>query len=94
MAKKEESKFNEELADAVDNPVPAAPPAGDGLNVSDIRACVTIIDIVTKRGAFEGAELADVGAVRNRLSNFLNAAAAAQAAPAEEAAPTTDEFEA
>jgi len=93
MAKKE-TKFNEELADAVDNPVPAAPPAGDGLNVSDIRACVTIIDIVTKRGAFEGAELADVGAVRNRLSNFLNAAAAAQAAPAEEAAPTTDEVEA
>ena len=95
MAKKEEStEFNKELADAVDNPVPAAPPAGDGLNVSDIRACVTIIDIVTKRGAFEGAELADVGAVRNRLSNFLNAAAAAQAAPAEEAAPTTDEVEA
>ena len=94
MAKKE-TKFNEELADAVDNPVPPAPPAGDGLNVSDIRACVTIIDIVTKRGAFEGAELADVGAVRNRLSNFLNAAAAAQEAqaPATEA-PTEDEVEA
>lgn len=95
MAKKEESKFNEELADAVDNPVPAAPPAGDGLNVSDIRACVTIIDIVTKRGAFEGAELADVGAVRNRLSNFLNAAAAAQEAQAPTTeAPTEDEVEA
>mgnify|MGYP001042045411 CR=1 FL=1 len=96
MAKKEEStEFNKELADAVDNPVPPAPPAGDGLNVSDIRACVTIIDIVTKRGAFEGAELADVGAVRNRLSNFLNAAAAAQEAqaPATEA-PTEDEVEA
>ena len=65
------------------------PPATDepneqGLNLSDIRACVTIIDIVTKRGAFEGAELADVGSVRNRLDNFLKAAAEAQK-PAEEA---------
>jgi hypothetical protein len=96
MAKKEEStEFNKELADAVDNPVPPAPPAGDGLNVSDIRACVTIIDIVTKRGAFEGAELADVGQVRNRLEKFLVAATAAQEAqaPATEA-PAEDEVEA
>ena len=97
MAKKtetestEEGKFNKELASSVDTPVPAAPPpTGDGLNVSDIRACVTIIDIVTKRGAFEGAELADVGAVRNRLEKFLVAAVAAQEAKA----PTTDEVEA
>ncbi len=45
-------------------------PEGQGLNLSDIRACVSIIDIVTKRGAFEGVELSDVGAVRNRLDNF------------------------
>jgi len=90
MAKESKTEFNEELAAAVDSAetVPSAPPAGDGLNVSDIRACVTIIDIVTKRGAFEGAELADVGQVRNRLEKFLVAATAAQQAqaPAEEAA--------
>jgi hypothetical protein len=34
---------------------------------------VQIIDIVTKRGAFEGSELADVGTVRNRLTAFLEA---------------------
>ena len=68
---------------------PAAEPDEQGLNLSDIRACVTIIDIVTKRGAFEGAELADVGSVRNRLDNFLNAAAEAQApAPTEAEAET------
>ena len=66
---------------------PVVPPADaptdeQGLNLSDIRACVTIIDIVTKRGAFEGAEMADVGSVRNRLDNFLKAAAEPQA-PAE-----------
>ena len=67
---------------------PAAEPDEQGLNLSDIRACVTIIDIVTKRGAFEGAELADVGSVRNRLDNFLKAAAEAQA-PAEDETETT-----
>ena len=56
-----------------------APPASDaGLSINDITACVSIIDIVTKRGAFEGPEMADVGAVRNRLAAFLDAAKAAQ----------------
>ena len=68
-------------------PAATAEPDEQGLNLSDIRACVTIIDIVTKRGAFEGAEMADVGSVRNRLDNFLNAAAEAQA-PAEDKAET------
>jgi hypothetical protein len=68
-------------------PTEGEAPAEQGLNLSDIRACVTIIDIVTKRGAFEGAELADVGSVRNRLDNFLKAAAEAQA-PAEGEAET------
>ena len=68
---------------AVTDPIPPTPESGDqGLNLNDIRACVTIIDIVTKRGAFEGPEMADVGSVRNRLDNFLKAAAEAQA-PAE-----------
>ena len=80
------NKKNETEVEAVDAPTPEitapTPEEDKGLNLSDIRACVTIIDIVTKRGAFEGAELADVGAVRNRLDNFLKAAAEAQA-PAE-----------
>ncbi len=89
----EKSKSQEEfeaVAAEVDGNVPEAteaPTDEQGLNLSDIRACVTIIDIVTKRGAFEGAELADVGSVRNRLDNFLKAAAEAQA-------PAEDEVEA
>jgi hypothetical protein len=84
-----DTKDATEEMDAVATAVDTAPitppptegeaPAEQGLNLSDIRACVTIIDIVTKRGAFEGAELADVGSVRNRLDNFLKAAAEAQA---------------
>jgi hypothetical protein len=44
-----------------------------GIGLQDIAACVQIIDIVTKRGAFEGAELSDGGTVRNRLTAFLDA---------------------
>lgn len=91
MAEKSKSQKDfETVAAEVDGNVPEAteaPTDEQGLNLSDIRACVTIIDIVTKRGAFEGAELADVGSVRNRLDNFLKAAAEAQA-------PAEDEVEA
>ena len=47
-------------------------PEKAGLNLSDIRSCVSIIDIVTKRGAFEGSELESVGGVRNRLAAFID----------------------
>ena len=70
--------LTEEVAPPVENP---------GLSLNDITACVTIIDIVTKRGAFEGPELAEVGTLRNRLDSFLTAAAAAEA-PAEGEAET------
>ena len=61
-------------------PAPAAAPE---LNINDLIAMRNVIDVVTKRGAFEGAELSDVGAVRNRLDNFLKAADEAQAARVE-----------
>jgi hypothetical protein len=64
-----EPTLTEEVAPPVENP---------GLSLNDITACVSIIDIVTKRGAFEGPEMADVGAVRNRLAAFLAVAKAAQ----------------
>ena len=54
-----------------------------GLSLNDIASCVQIIDIVTKRGAFEGPEMAEVGAVRNRLDAFMKAAKAGEEAAAE-----------
>jgi hypothetical protein len=68
-----------------------APPADAGLSLNDITACVSIIDIVTKRGAFEGPEMADVGAVRNRLAAFLAAAKAAQEPATEQPTEETTE---
>ena len=71
--------------------VPAAAAENPGLSLNDIQGCVSIIDIVTKRGAFEGAEMADVGAVRNRLAAFLESAQAAQAEDKPAEAETTTE---
>lgn len=45
------------------------------LTYQDIAAAVAIIDACVKRGAFEGSEIGEVGAIRNRLANFANAAA-------------------
>jgi len=43
------------------------------LSLNDIAAAVQIIDVVTKRGAFEGTELEAVGVLRNRFSKFVEA---------------------
>lgn len=41
------------------------------LSLNDIAAAVQVIDVVTKRGAFEGAELEAVGILRNRFVKFI-----------------------
>ena len=56
------------------------------LSLADLAAVVQIIDTTTKRGAFEGAELEVVGAVRNRFAAFVEAQQKAS-----EAASATDE---
>jgi len=53
------------------------------LSLADLAAVVQIIDVASKRGAFEGPELESVGGVRNRLGAFVDAS---QPAPEEEAA--------
>jgi len=45
------------------------------LSLQDIATMVQIIDIVSRRGGFEGTELEAVGGLRNRVVKFLNAAA-------------------
>lgn len=48
------------------------------LGIGDIAAAVQIIDACSKRGAFNGSELAGVGAVRERLAAFVEANAPKQ----------------
>lgn len=47
-----------------------------GLSLQDISACVQVIDVVSNRGAIQGNELTAVGALRDKLVGFLEAAKA------------------
>jgi len=52
---------------------PEAPAANSAdLNVSDLTALKSIIDVASQRGAFKANELEAVGKVYNRLSTFLD----------------------
>ena len=56
------------------------------LSLADIQTFVSIIDICSKRGAFEGAELEAIGALRGKTVKFLEASQ-----PAAEDAPEGEE---
>ena len=61
---------NQQIADTGSTPQPEQAPAD--LNVSDLSAIKSIIDVATQRGAFRAAELEAVGQVYNKLSLFLD----------------------
>jgi len=42
------------------------------LSLNDIATFVQIVDIASRRGAFEGRELQGVGGLRNKVEAFLN----------------------
>ena len=44
-----------------------------GLSLQDIATAVQIIDICSRRGGFEGNELAAVGGLRERFVSFVQA---------------------
>jgi len=48
-----------------------AAPQGPDLNVSDLAALRSIIDVATQRGAFKAPELEAVGKAYNKLNAFL-----------------------
>ena len=45
------------------------------ITVADLDALQRIVDVAAQRGAFRGAELAQVGAVYDKLTTFLEAVA-------------------
>jgi hypothetical protein len=62
-----------------------------GLSLNDLAAVVRVIDVCTKRGAFEGGELSQVGALRDKVVAFLEASGALKKPEAEgEAAPEAE----
>ena len=64
--------------------------AAPGISLNDLQIVINIIDVCTKRGAFEGGEIALVGTTREKLVAFVKANA--PAAP-EEAASETEAAE-
>jgi len=63
------------MTEEVTAPVGATEGEAPQLSLQDIATIVQIIDIVSRRGGFEGQELEAVGGLRNRVVAFLNAAA-------------------
>lgn len=61
-----------------DQPVP------ESITLVDLQLLVNIVDLASSRGAFRGAELAQVGAVYDKLSKFLSYVAAQQQKAQEE----------
>lgn len=64
----------------VEQPATEAPAAqGPDLNLSDLAALRSIIEVATQRGAFKAAELESVGKVFNKLNTFLDSVAKKEA---------------
>ncbi len=61
-----------------------------GLSLQDIATAVQIIDICSRRGGFEGPELASVGGLRERFVSFVQANAPKDEPAPEGSVPETD----
>ena len=75
MADKTETAAPEQAA-----PEQAAQPS---VTVNDLVNVYNIIDLASKRGAFQANELSSVGAVANKVKEFVDHVQAAQKAAAE-----------
>ena len=50
--------------------------------LNDLAIAIQVIDVASRRGAFEGAELAAIGALRTRFDAIIKAYAPPAASPA------------
>ena len=62
---------------------PEAPAAAPSVTVNDLVNIYNIIDLASKRGAFQANELSSVGAVANKVKEFVDHVQATQQAAAE-----------
>ncbi len=71
------SEEMKETSPAAEAPATQEAPAAQGtdLNVSDLVALKSIIEVATTRGAFKATELEAVGKTFNKLNTFLEAVA-------------------
>jgi hypothetical protein len=69
----------------------AQAPVMPSVSVNDLVNVYNIIDLASKRGAFQANELASVGAVANKVKEFVDHVQAAQEAAAKEQGEGTAE---
>jgi hypothetical protein len=79
MAKQE--AVAEEAVAAGEAPAEQAVP--ESISLNDLQLLLQIVDLASKRGAFGGAELTQVGSIFDKLNAFLSYVAEQQAAAAE-----------
>lgn len=68
MAKKKIVQKVEEQAIPV---APITPPEPVQLSIADLQILARIVDLASRRGAFQASELAQIGESYNKLSGFL-----------------------
>jgi hypothetical protein len=76
--------MTEEVKDQVAEQTTAAPEAAPAtpavdLNISDLVALKSIVEVASQRGAFKAAELEAVGKTFNKLNTFLESVAKKEA---------------
>lgn len=72
-------------AQAVEQEATQAQAAPESISLNDLGLLLNIVDLASKRGAFQGAELSQVGAIFDKLNAFLTFVAEQQAEQAQEA---------
>ena len=70
---------------------PEAPAAAPSVTVNDLVNIYNIIDLASKRGAFQAAELSSVGAIANKVKAFVDHVQAQQKAAADAAGEAAGE---
>lgn len=56
----------------------------ESISLNDLQVLLSVVDLASKRGAFQGSELSQVGAIFDKLNTFLTYVAEQQSAAAEE----------
>lgn len=83
MANAEQAQVEEQATEATATP--------ESISLNDLGLLLNIVDLASKRGAFQGAELSQVGAIFDKLNAFLTFVAEQQAEAAEGDEAATEE---
>lgn len=70
-----ENQDTVQTSEATQMPAGAPPQGQPDLTVTDLANIRAVIDVAVRRGAFSASEASGVGAVFDKLNNFLNSVA-------------------